>query len=118
MKAKTPASSTEYAGDHPNKGAIEQRRHQRYPTALKGNVVVHARVTPVEVLDMSKSGARLRLLDKGLDLPAVGEVIDLSLIWPMSKNNRPLHVESIVVRRDEHEFAVAFGHTRKHSRFH
>jgi hypothetical protein len=118
MKTKSLSDSTEYAVEHSNKGIVEKRQHRRYPTALKGEVVIHSRVTCIEVLDMSKSGARLRILEKGHKLPGIGEIIDLSLVWPMSKDNEPLHVESIVVRSNEHEFAVAFGHTRKRSQFH
>jgi len=118
MKAKALTSSTEYAGSRSNKGTVEKRQHERYPTALKGEAVFHSRISHIEVVDMSKSGARLRILDKEHDLPGVGEIIDLSLVWPMSKDSRPLHVESIVVRSNEHEFAVAFGHTRKQSELH
>lgn len=113
MKAKALASHKESAGDTAQKGIVEKRQDERYSTALKGEAVYHSQVAHIEVVDMSKSGALLRNADRKDDMPKIGEIVDLSLIWPMQDDSKPLHVEGVVVRIENEEFAVVFGHSKQ-----
>ncbi len=113
MKAKTLSNHWQLTDNISRKGIVEKRQHERFSTELKGEAVYHSHVTHIEVLDMSKGGALLRTADLDHDMPREGEIVDISLSWPMKNDKKPLHVEGVVVRINSNEFAVAFGHTKK-----
>lgn len=109
MKPKTLAIYTESDGDF-NKGFVEKRKHQRLSTHVHGEIFYDGEAVEVEVCDLSKSGARLKPTSALDRLPKKGEVIDLSLIWPIPTDTQSLHVEAVVVRSHGSDIAVEFSH--------
>lgn len=93
-------------------GFAEKRRHERLTTSVDGEVLFGNATIPVHMLDLSKSGARLRLREEAVSMPKAGEVIELSLIWPLATVTKALHVEARLVRVTDNTIAVEFTHLK------
>ena len=95
-----------------SKGFAEKRRHERLTTSVDGEIQFANTTIPVHMLDLSKSGARLRLAEQAASLPKADEIIELSLIWPLATVTKALHVEARVVRVIDNSIAVEFSHLK------
>lgn len=93
-------------------GLPEKRRHQRLSASVDGEIKYGDATTRVTTLDLSKSGALLKLVKKPYRLPRIGDTVDLALVWPLGGQNGALHVEARLVRVTEDKVAVEFTHIK------
>lgn len=98
------------SGRSTSNGFAEKRRHERLGISVNGDIYFgNARIS-VKLLDLSKSGALMKITQEALSIPQVGTVVDLALAWPMTAANKSLQVEARLVRRTDELIAVEFTH--------
>ena len=87
----------------------EQRHSARQAISVHGGLLLNDKHYYVEMVDLSKSGARL-VLEPGSRVPEVGESAMLYLVWPFEIDSGLLSVEITIVRVDGNEIAIHFNH--------
>lgn len=87
----------------------DNRRHQRLAVEISGKISVNDASYDIEMLDLSKSGARVRLKDDKVSL-SEGQPVNLMLQWPMETSHNNLDVSAVVIRIDNNEVSVKFDH--------
>lgn len=112
MYSQMSSNPQGHKGMGSSKGFAEKRRHERLTTSVDGEILFGNTTMPIVMLDLSKSGARLRLTEQQARLPKAGEVVELSLVWPLATVTKALHVEASVVRVFDNTIAVEFTHLK------
>jgi hypothetical protein len=92
------------------KGA-EHRRHARLNTSVDGEIRFSNSVIRVQMLDLSKSGALLKLVNQPPSMPKIGEPVHISLRWPLAAAKK-LEVDASLVRIEGGAVAVQFDHLK------
>ena len=87
----------------------EQRQSARQTISVHGGLSLNDKYYYVEMVDLSKSGARL-LLEHDSRVPKTGQSAMLYLVWPFEIDNGLLSVEITIVRVDGNEIAIHFNH--------
>lgn len=77
---------------------------------MHGQMQLNDGVREVEMIDMSKSGAQLKICSG--TMPTKGQIIDLALVWPCSPDSPALHVQAIIVRVEGDRIGIQFGHVK------
>ena len=86
-----------------------KRRHQRQDVEIQGKLSSGDNEYPVDMLDLSKSGAKL-MVNNGYTLPENGQMVTLTLSWPLETDRDDLCVDATVVRVENNEISVHFAH--------
>ncbi|MBE9516597.1 MAG: PilZ domain-containing protein [Proteobacteria bacterium] len=105
IKEKTQSDS---AGSAVLEGP-DKRRHQRVDVEICGKLTSGDNEYPVDMLDLSKSGAKLIAKNKN-KIPESGQSATLILSWPLETERDDLQVEATIVRIDGNEISVQFSH--------
>jgi len=93
--------------DDPN--VVDQRQDARLSVSVQGGLSLNDMYYYVEMIDLSKSGARLTL-ENVTNAPEVGQSAILYLVWPFEIDSGLLSVEATIVRVEKNEIAVHFNH--------
>lgn len=86
-----------------------KRRHPRQNVEIQGKLSLGENEYPVDMLDLSKSGAKL-MVTNGYTLPENGQMVTLTLSWPLETDREDLCVDATVVRVENNEISVNFAH--------
>jgi len=86
-----------------------KRRHPRHDVEIQGKLSSGDHEYPVDMLDLSKSGAKL-MARNGYTLPENGQMVTLTLSWPLETDRDDLSVDATVVRIENNEVSVQFDH--------
>ena len=87
----------------------DQRADARQPVSVQGGLSLNDIYYYVEMVGLSKSGARL-VLENTANAPEVGQSAILYLVWPFEIDSGLLSVETTIVRVEKNEIAVHFNH--------
>ncbi len=85
------------------------RRHLRQAVDITGTISANDGNYDIEMLDLSKSGAKLRLKDSSVSL-SIGQQVNLELQWPLETSYNKLDVSAVVMRMEDNEVSVKFDH--------
>lgn len=110
MISQSLTSPENNTGHNRSNGLDEKRRHERLDISVDGEINFGNAMIPVHMLDLSKSGAMLKMATEPISLPKIGEAIDVALVWPLSAGSKKLHVEARLVRIIDMNIAVEFTH--------
>ena len=97
-----------------NSAKSNKRRHPRQDVEIQGKLSSGDHEYPVDMLDLSKSGAKL-MARNGYTLPENGQMVTLTLSWPLETDRDDLCVDATVVRVDNNEISVHFSHIEQNS---
>lgn len=110
MLSQSTTGQRDYRGLSHSKGA-EHRRHVRLNTSVDGKIHFKNSVIQVHMQDLSKSGALFKLLDHPGNLPRIGDLVNITLTWPLA-TSKDLQVEASLVRIEGGTLAVEFSHLK------
>jgi len=91
-----------------------KRRHARQDVEIQGKLSSGDQEYPVDMLDLSKGGAKLMARNENAT-PATGQSVILTLSWPLETDRGDLCVDATVVRVEDNEISVKFSHIDQHS---
>lgn len=86
-----------------------KRRHQRVSVEITGKITTDGRDYDIDMLDLSKSGAKVSLRNDSVTL-STGQSINMTLQWPLETDHSDLLVSAVIMRIENNEISVKFDH--------